>query len=152
MRANKARARTLSSLASGVAVWAFGGGFLLQMEIVQHTVCLKTLISAELFIRANVVWRNVSATAKAWALSGAHSGILGPELNAAWGSKGFTHAGTGHLSSPSFSLCVFLFTFLYRRIPWSPEAWPFSYLNIFLFMSHLDIPVASLFIILWVVS
>ena len=132
------------------AVWAFGGGFLLQMEIVRHTVCLKTLISAELFIRANVAWRNVSAAARAWALSSAHSGILGPEFNAAWGSRGFTPAGTGHLSSPSFS--VFLYTFLYRRIPRFPEAWPFSYLNIFLFMSHLYVPVASLFIILWAVS
>ncbi len=36
------------------AVWVLSGGIFLQMEIVHHTVCLKTLISAELFITANV--------------------------------------------------------------------------------------------------
>lgn len=55
MKANKARA-ILSGpyfLEQVNAVWVFGVDLFLQMEIIHHMVCLKTLISAELFITAN---------------------------------------------------------------------------------------------------
>lgn len=72
-----------------------GGG----LQIIHNMVCLKTLISAELFLTASVVKSEPY---------GAHTAGLQDESSMQREEGGLTPAGTGQLSSLSFSVHSFL--------------------------------------------
>lgn len=74
--------------------WGGGG-----LQVIHNMVCFKTLISAELFITANV------AKSEPY---GVHTAGLQDESSMQREDGGLTPAGTGHLSSLAFSVRSFL--------------------------------------------